>query len=103
MACLSVLGVQGLADSDFVASNWHYISDIYPIPKHEFLQLLGRHWTKLMIASALLLFVQLLVVIASCVLRRHIAPSALEAASRSEQAGLIQDDDEDDDDAGGIV
>ena len=103
VACLSVLGVQGLADSDFVASNWHYISDIYPIPKHEFLQLLGRHWTKLMIASALLLFVQLLVVIASCVLRRHIVPSALEAASRSEQAGLIQDDDEDDDDDGGVV
>ncbi len=96
---LSVLGVQGLADSTFISNNWHYVSDIYPIQKHEFLQLLGRHWTKLMIASALLLFVQLLVVIASCILRRSIAPGLPEPATQSEQAGLMDDDDDD----GGIV
>jgi len=103
VAGLSVLGVQGLADNSFLSTNWHYVSDVYPIQKHEFLHLLGRHWTKLMIASSLLAFVQLLVVSASCVLRRSLVAPLPEAATVSEKAGLIADDDDDDDDDGGVV
>jgi len=109
VAGLSVLGVQGLADSAFLTNNWHYISDIYPIQKQDFLHLLGRHWTKLMIASTLLAFVQILVLGASCVLRKSLLSQLPERATLSEKASLvagddsIYDDEEDDDDEGGVV
>ena len=76
--------------------------DVYPLSREEFLSLLGRHWSKLMIAGGLLAFVQVLVVSASCVLRRALTPPPRpERATTSEQRGLIypEDDEEEDEDA----
>ena len=93
---LGALGVQGLADSEFLAANWEYVRTVYPLSKEDFLRLLGRHWSKLMIATGLLTVVQLLVVTAAYVLRRAILPPRIERATASERAGLIADDDDDD-------
>lgn len=111
VAGLEYLGVQGLADSAFLAANWHFVREIYPITREEFLKLLGRHWWKLAIAAGLLALVQLLVAIASCVLRRALLPPRIEKATESERTGLIAqaaddagvaDDAEDGSDDGGV-
>ena len=96
---LSLLGVGNSAVSGFadpvLSQNWHYIRDVYPISKDDFLHLLSRHNAKLAIAGGLLLFVQLLALIATCVLRNALL-SPKESASASERAGLISDDEDDD-------
>lgn len=94
---LSFVGVKGLSDSAFLTANWHYVRDIYPLSKEDFLRLLARHYTKLAIAGGLLLIVQLLVLTATCALRRAL-PGKKEAATASERMGLISDDGFDDDD-----
>lgn len=107
VASLSMLGVQGVADSVFIAANWDYVAKYVPITKNEFMKLLGHHWSKLMIASSILAFIQLLVLCASCILRQSLLqPSRPEVATKSEQAGLIAEDDEDyeeDEDGAGVV
>jgi len=107
VASLSILGVQGVADSVFIAANWDYVAKYVPITKNEFMKLLGHHWSKLMIASSILAFIQLLVLCASCILRQSLLqPSRPEVATKSEQAGLIAEDDEDyeeDEDGAGVV
>ena len=105
VAILYALGAKGLADSAFLSANWHYVHDLYPLSKDEFLSLLRRHWTKLMITSGLLALVQLLVVLASCVLRKALlGPRAdAERATASEKRGLIAEEEEDDDDLPQVV
>ena len=90
--------VHGIADSAFLASNWHYVRDIYPLSKEDFLSLLSRHYTKLAVVGGLLLVVQLVVITATCVLRSALVLRRKEAATASERAGLIDSDDDDDDD-----
>ena len=91
---LSLLGVKGISDSSFLEENWHFVRDIYPLAKEDFLRLLGNHWSKLMIAASLLSIVQLIVLAATCTLRRAVlAPGGKERATASERAGLISDGD----------
>ena len=64
---------------------------IYPISRDDFMLLLGRHWSKLVIASSLLATVQLIVLTATCVLRRALLQPPSEhfyKASAQERAGL---------------
>ena len=101
---LTMLGSKGIADSSFLAENWHYVREIYPLERKEFVSLLDRHLAKLKIAASILAFVQLLVVVASCILRRALMAPSKERATASERAGLIADDDdteEDEDDEDG--
>ena len=95
---LTLLGVQGLANSAFLSQNWPYIRQIYPISKEDFLRILSNHITKLTVAGGLLLVVQSIVLIATCALRRALLPPRNESATTSERAGLIADDDSDDSD-----
>ena len=96
VGALYFLGVQGLADSRFLAENWHYVREIYPLNKEDFFKLLGRHWSKLMITSTILLIVQCIVLSASCALRRALLLPRKEMATASERAGLMEDDEEGD-------
>ena len=75
----------------------HLVHDIYPITKDEFLKLLRRHWSKLLIASSLLATVHLLVLLATCALRRALSAStaAYYKATASERVGLMEGDDDD--------
>ena len=92
-------GMSMVTNSAFLAANWHYVRDVYPISKEDFLRLLLRHYTKLAIAGGLLLIVQLVVLVATCALRSALArPGRKESATTSERAGLMYDDDDDDDD-----
>ena len=94
---LSFLGVKGISDSSFLESNWHYVRQVYPLSKEAFTQLLRNHWSKLLIAGSLLTIVQLLVLTATCVLRRALlrgGGGGKERATASERAGLIADADE---------
>ena len=97
---LSLLGVGNSAVTGFadpvLSQNWHYVRDVYPISKDDFLHLLSRHNAKLAIAGGLLLFVQLLALIATCVLRNALLSPRKESATASERAGLISDDEDDD-------
>ena len=74
--------------------HWHYVSELYPVSKDEFLDVLNHHWHLLMIASGLLAFVLLLVLLASCVLRSMLlaAAQAPLVTTQAEMAGLMQGD-----------
>ena len=87
-----------LASSAFLSQNWQYVRQIYPISKEDFLRLLSRHYTKLSIAGGLLLAVQLVVLLATCLLRRALLAPRKEAGTIGERSGLMDDDDDDDDD-----
>ena len=95
---IAVLGVEGLADSAFLSANWHYVREIAPITKEDFLRLLTHHYTKLAMLAALVLVVQFIVLTATCVLRRALlGPRDASYSTSSERAGLMSSDDEDDD------
>ena len=95
---LSLLGVKGISDSSFLEENWHFVREIYPLAKEDFLRLLGNHWSKLMIAASLLSVVQFIVLAATCTLRRAVlATGGKERATASERAGLISEGDFSDD------
>lgn len=100
---LSRLGVKGLAASSFLTQNWHYIQEVYPLSKDDFLRILSHHYTKLLIAGSLTLIVQLVVLTATCTLRRALVPPRKEAATYSERAGLISDSYDDDEEEAQIV
>ena len=93
---LAVLGVKGISDLSFLETNWHYVKQVYPLSKDDFLRLLRNHWSKLLIAGSLLAAVQLLVLTATCTLRRALlGASGKEKATVSERAGLITNSDDD--------
>lgn len=88
-----------VTDSAFLSANWHYVRDVYPITKDDFLRLLSHHYTKLAVSGGLLLIVQLVVLLATCALRSALVRRpGNERATASEKAGLMYDDDDDDDD-----
>ena len=94
---LALLGVKGISDLSFLEANWHYVHQVYPLSKEDFLRLLRNHWSKLLIAGSLLAAVQLLVLTATCTLRRALlgVGGGKEKASASERAGLITNSDDD--------
>lgn len=94
---LALLGVKGISDLSLLDANWHYVHQVYPLSKEDFQRLLRNHWSKLLISGSLLATVQLLVLTATCTLRRALlgAGGGKEKASASERAGLITNSDDD--------
>ena len=92
--------VKGVAESAFLEQNWHYVRDLYPLSKEDFLRLLSHHYTKLTIAGGLMLLVQLLVLTATCVLRGAMVNVRYVQATADERSGLMgsSDDDSEEDD-----
>ena len=82
----------GLDQGAFLAEHWVYVQQSTGVSEAAARTLLDRHWTILLIANCLLVFVLGVSLVAACVLRR--ALDAKISSTASERATLLDDDDE---------
>ena len=82
----------GLDQGAFLAEHWVYVQQSTGVSEAAARTLLDRHWTILLIANCLLVFVLGVSLVAACVLRR--ALDAKISSTASERATLLDDDDD---------